>query len=134
MQPPQELKKVLLRFRKALSTRGLTTNTGVKKAFTHMDGWDENKTLDRQELYDGLRILGVQASKDEVHMLFNYMDKNKDNKLSLNEFFLGVRGELTPKRLAIITEVFTNLDKDHNGVLDMNDLRGYYSACNHPDL
>jgi Ca2+-binding EF-hand superfamily protein len=130
MQPPQELKKVLLRFRKALSTRGLTTNTGVKKAFTRMDGWDENKTLDRQELYDGLRVLGVQASKDEVHMLFNFMD----NKLSLNEFFLGVRGELTPKRLEIITEVFTNLDKDHNGVLDMNDLRGYYSACNHPEL
>lgn len=134
MQPPQELNKVLIRFRKALASHGLNTNTGINRAFTRMDGWDKNKTLDRQELYDGLRALGVQVSKDELHLLFDFMDRDKNNKLSLSEFFRGVRGELTPQRLAIITEVFKNLDKNHNQVLEMNDMIGYYSAFSHPDV
>ena len=47
---------------------------------------------------------------------------------------VNIRGALNPFRKAIIKKAFDKIDADHNGTLEVNDIKQFYNAKNHPDV
>merc|ERR1719329_1102193 len=67
-------------------------------------------------------------------MLFKFFDVSGDGQISYDEFLRAVRGNMNPDRKRIVLQAFKKLDKDGNGWIDINDIRGVYTANKHPDV
>ncbi|CAF0939361.1 unnamed protein product [Adineta ricciae] len=88
---------------------------------------------------------GAQGIKG-LSILFKIMDDDKNRKLSLEEFQKGVedgsidyeeflrklRPPINNFRLDLIAKAFAKLDKNHDGQITVEDLRGVYIVKNHP--
>jgi Ca2+-binding EF-hand superfamily protein len=46
----------------------------------------------------------------------------------------GVIGEMTAPRLTLVRKAFAKLDRNNNGVVDLEDIKGVYNAKQHPDV
>ena len=79
--------------------------------------------MDRQQFYTGLNELGVNLSKFETEVLFNYLDANGNFKISFPEFLNAVRKPLNQKRLDIIEQAFAKYDKNGNGLLEVSEIK-----------
>lgn len=117
-----------------LESRGSRTIRGLSRTFRALDSFDGNKKVDREEFAVGLRENGVELNKDELSSLFGYFDRDCDGTINFDEFLIGIRGELNPRRQAMVDKAFLKFDKDGNGYIDANDLRGVYNASMHPKV
>jgi Ca2+-binding EF-hand superfamily protein len=54
--------------------------------------------------------------------------------IEFDEFIRAIRGPMNPMRKKIVLQAFKKLDKDGNGWVDINDIRGVYNAQKHPDV
>jgi Ca2+-binding EF-hand superfamily protein len=61
-----------------------------------------------------------------------YFDKDGDGTVNFDEFLVGIRGQLNPRRQAMVDKAFLKFDKDGNGYIDINDLYGVYDVQMHP--
>lgn len=73
-------------------------------------------------------------TKTEYDNLFKYFDKNCDDSIHYNEFLFGLRGDLNERRKAVVKLAFEKLDKNKNGQITIEDLKGVYDASKHPDV
>ena len=117
-----------------LEARGSRTIRGLSRTFRALDSFDGNKKVDREEFAVGLRENGVDLSKDELSCLFGYFDRDCDGTINFDEFLIGIRGELNARRQAMVDKAFLKFDRDGNGYIDCNDLRGVYNASMHPKV
>lgn len=46
----------------------------------------------------------------------------------------GIVGEMSDFRVGFVKKAFSIMDKNKNGVLELDDIRGTYSARKHPDV
>jgi Ca2+-binding EF-hand superfamily protein len=91
-------------------------------------------SLDKYEFSKGMGDFGLGFSEGEIQTVFNYFDANKNGLLEYDEFLRAIRGPMNPARRAIVAKAFAIMDKDGNGYLDYNDIKGVYSASKHPDV
>merc|ERR1712045_483069 len=117
-----------------LEARGSRTIRGLSRTFRALDSYDGNKKVDREEFAVGLRENGCELSKDELNCLFGYFDRDCDGTINFDEFLIGIRGELNARRQAMVDKAFLKFDKDGNGYIDSNDLRGVYNCSMHPKV
>lgn len=54
--------------------------------------------------------------------------------IDYNEFLRAIRGPMTSTRKQVVEMAYKKLDKDGNGWIDINDVRGVYNAKQHPDV
>jgi Ca2+-binding EF-hand superfamily protein len=54
-------------------------------------------------------------SEENVPILFNKFDINRDQTLSVDEFLKTVRGDLTFGRVAVLSRAFDSLDPENLG-------------------
>ena len=47
---------------------------------------------------------------------------------------MTIRGELNDLRRGLVEKAFRKLDKDNNGVLEVDDIKNNYNASKHPDV
>jgi Ca2+-binding EF-hand superfamily protein len=66
--------------------------------------------------------------------LFDVFDRDRSGTIDYDEFLFAVRGELNDGRLKLVLQAYKKLDRDGNGVLDVNDIKGIYDASKHPDV
>ena len=99
-----------------------------------MHSFDGNKKIDREEFLVGLRENGVELTRQESELLFDFFDKDRDGTLNFDEFLVGIRGKPNNRRQAMIDKAFLKFDRDGNGYIDANDLRGIYNASMHPKV
>ena len=59
---------------------------------------------------------------------------NKDGTIDYDEFLRHVRGPMNERRKQLVNQAFKKLDKDASGIVDMDDIKGVYSAKSHPDV
>jgi Ca2+-binding EF-hand superfamily protein len=59
---------------------------------------------------------------------------NHDGTLNIDEFMMAVRGEMNQTRLNVVEQAFRKIDKDGNGLMEVDDIKGTYSADRHPDV
>ncbi len=125
---------VLNVLREQLNKRGSKTIRNLGRTFRALDSFDGNRKVDRSEFAVGLRENGVTLSSSELSALFDFFDKDKDGNVCFDEFLVGVRGSPNSRRQALIDKAFLKFDRDGNGYVDANDLRGVYNCSHHPKV
>ncbi|KAF1316975.1 Calcyphosin-like protein, partial [Globisporangium splendens] len=93
-----------------------------------------DKRLTKDELKSGLRKFGVDVSFHELDCLFTFFDADRSGCISVDEFLVGMRGEMDPRRLAFVNMAFDLLDKDGDGVVTLQELASAYDTSKHPDV
>ncbi len=82
-----------------------------------MDNGTDNRQIDKEEFYWGLKDLGVTITKREAELLLDHLDTNDDGFVNYDEFLYGIRGKPNQRRQAFIDKAFFKFDKDGNGVI-----------------
>jgi len=73
-------------------------------------------------------------SEGEIQTLFSYMDYDRSGLIEYDEFLRSIRGPMNQNRKRIVAKAFAVLDKDGGGFIDIDDIRGVYTADKHPDV
>jgi len=95
---------------------------------------DNSKSLNKYEFSKAMNDFMLGFNQSEVSVLFDYFDTSSDGQIGYDEFLRAIRGEMSPQRKRIVMQAFAKLDKDGNGWIDINDVRGVYNASKHPDV
>ena len=126
--------EVLQRLREQLAARGAKTIASIGRVFRNLDSYDGNRKIDADELFYGMQELGVQLTKAESQAVLSIMDTDGSGNINLDEFLVGIRGSLNETRQAMVDKAYNKFDSDGSGFVDSNDLRGVYSAAQHPKV
>ena len=116
-----------------LATRGARGIIGLQKQFKIMDD-DNSKNLNVMEFNKALTDYKLGFSKAECTALFNYFDVDSSGSITYDEFIRAIRGPMNMARKKIVAQAYKKLDKDGNGWIDLDDVRGAYKANKHPDV
>jgi Ca2+-binding EF-hand superfamily protein len=95
---------------------------------------DGSKNISLYEFAKACRDFKVGINEENVPLIFDVFDVNRDGTLNIDEFLMAVRGELNDFRRALIEKAFRCLDRDGNGYLEIDDIRDKYNASKHPDV
>ena len=120
-------------FRERLLARGARGLIGLARSFKIMDD-NDSKTLEWPEFAKALHDFRVDLPENEARTLFAYFDASHDGSVDYEEFIHRVRGPMNDARKQLVQRAFTKLDKNANGVVELDDIRGVYNAKSHPDV
>lgn len=95
---------------------------------------DGSKSISLPEFAKACRDFKVGISDDNVPLLFEQFDTNRDGTLNIDEFLMAIRGELNDIRRALVEKAFRKIDRDSSGVIDIDDIKDTYNASKHPDV
>lgn len=121
------------RLRTKLASRGARGIIGLSKQFRIMDD-NHSMSLDKYEFNKAMQDYMLGFSEGEIARLFSFFDYDRSGLVEYDEFLRTIRGPMNPARKAIVGKAFAIMDKDKNGYLDINDIRGTYTASKHPDV
>ena len=127
---PEELSDAL---KQKLCTRGARGFIGLQRQFKIMDD-NNSKSLDKYEFSKAMSDYQLGFTEGEIQKLFAYFDFDRSGSIEFDEFVRAIRGSMNDVRKAITMRAFKALDKDGNGWIDINDIRGVYKADKHPDV
>lgn len=127
---PDDLIKL---FRDKIKARGARGIIGLQKLFAIMDD-DGSKTISLYEFTKACKDFKVGVNEENVPLIFDIFDTNKDGTLNFDEFLMAIRGELNDFRHGLIEKAFKVIDRDGNGFLDIDDIKDLYNAKRHPDV
>jgi Ca2+-binding EF-hand superfamily protein len=95
---------------------------------------NNSKSLDKYEFTKAMTDYMLGFNEGEISKLFSYFDFDRSGLIEFDEFIRAIRGPMNPMRKKIVLQAFKKLDKDGNGWIDINDIRGVYNASKHPDV
>lgn len=121
------------KIRKELLRRGGHGIRGLGIVFRRMDN-NGDRHLDRYEFEWGLRENGHVLSPMDLDRLFRYFDRNRDGRVSYDEFLRGLRGDLNEKRRELVHMAYAKLDRTGDGIVNIEDMRIAYNPRFHPDF
>jgi Ca2+-binding EF-hand superfamily protein len=124
---------LLAKLRQKLASRGARGIIGLAKQFRIMDD-NHSMSLDKFEFSKAMSDYMLGFSEGETQTLFTYMDYDHSGLIEYDEFLRSIRGPMNQNRKRIVAKAFAILDKDGGGFIDINDIRGVYSASKHPDV
>lgn len=124
---------VLLKFRDKLAARGTRGIMGIRRSFKICDD-DNSRSIDSNEFIKLVKDYRIELNEQEVKKLFSIFDSDRSGQVDYDEFLKGVVGEMNDNRKALVKKAFNKLDKNRNGNIEVDDLKGVYSAKNHPDV
>lgn len=127
---PEELAEVL---RTKLVSRGARGFIGLQRQFKIMDD-NNSRSLDKYEFTKAITDYMLGFTEGEIQKLFSYFDFDRSGLIEFDEFIRAIRGPMNPNRKKIVAQAYKKLDKDGNGWIDINDIRGVYTANKHPDV
>ena len=70
----------------------------------------------------------------DLHLIFNSFDRNRDGRISVEEFMYTLRGEMNDYRRDLVERVFIILDKTATGSIPLADIKNEYNASRHPEV
>jgi Ca2+-binding EF-hand superfamily protein len=118
-----DLESILARIREKIQSRGAVGIQGLGRLFRIADD-NGNSMIDlKNEFPKLLGDIGVLLNKTELAELSRMLDRSGDGQVSYDEFIYYLAPPLNEFRLGLIDEAFTSLDKNGNGVIDVEDLK-----------
>jgi len=124
---------LLTKLRTKLASRGARGIIGLAKQFRIMDD-NHSMSLDKYEFSKAMADYMLGFSEGEIQVLYGYMDYDRSGLIEYDEFIRAIRGPMNQNRKRIVAKAFAILDKDGGGFIDINDIRGVYTADKHPDV
>lgn len=88
---------------------------------------DGDGTIDSDELANVLQVLGMSPTKEELEILLDSVDADRNGVIDLEEFVDVMRGHLHSGPQdpdAELREAFAVFDKDGNGLISPEELKG----------
>jgi Ca2+-binding EF-hand superfamily protein len=95
---------------------------------------NNSRSLDLYEFTKAVKDYMLGFSDAEIKGLFSYFDIDRSGSIDYDEFLRSLRGPMNPNRKKLAAQAYNKLDKDGNGYIDVNDIKGVYSAKTHPDV
>lgn len=95
---------------------------------------DGSKSISLYEFTKACKDFRVGINEENVPLIFDLFDTNRDGTLNVDEFLMAIRGELSDSRRQLIERAFRKIDKDGNGFLEVDDIKELYNAKRHPDV
>jgi Ca2+-binding EF-hand superfamily protein len=97
---------------------------------------DDNHSLslDKYEFTKAMQDYMLGFNEGELATLFRVFDIDRSGLIEYDEFLRTIRGPMNDYRKTITAKAFAKLDRDGNGYVDINDIRGVYTANKHPDV
>ena len=95
---------------------------------------DGSKSISLPEFAKACRDFKVGVSDENVPTLFEVFDTNHDGTLNIDEFLMAIRGELNDFRRGLVQKAFRKIDKNGNGLIELDDIKDTYNAQKHPDV
>lgn len=95
---------------------------------------DGSKSISLYEFTKACRDFKVGISEDNVPILFDAFDSNRDGTLNIDEFLMAIRGELNEFRASLVEKAFRKIDANSNGFIELDDIKDTYNAAKHPDV
>ena len=127
---PEELAEAL---KAKLVSRGSRGFIGLQRQFKIMDD-NNSRSLDKYEFTKAMTDYMLGFTEGEIQKLFGYFDFDRSGLIEFDEFIRAIRGPMNMQRKKTVALAFKKLDKDGNGWIDINDIRGVYNALKHPDV
>jgi len=113
--------------------RGGRGIVGMRRQFKIMD--DNNSgALDINEFRKGIKDFQVDIDPKDVDNLFKAFDINNNGDIDYDEFIRVVVGPMNQFRVQLCMKAFNKIDKNMDGVLTVEDIKGTYDASRHPDV
>jgi len=125
---PNATKSIVKRVKEEIVSRG---SGGLRSAAVMLKRMDEDGsgTLDVGELKNGLAMLGIEDVSDEdMERLMKNFDGDNSGKISVEEFYRGLQGNMKRKRKLIVRLAFNVLDRDGSGEVDVHDIKEAYDT------
>ena len=116
-----------------MASRGARGILGLKRIFKIMDD-DGSGYLDGNEFTKALKDYRVSVDPQESKNLFRIFDMNGDGTISYDEFLRMVVGEMNQPRRTLVKRAFDKIDRNKNGIVEIDDIKDVYNAKNHPDV
>ena len=120
--------KMLLNFH-SLSLRSLMYTHTHTHTHTHMDALSLFFFF-----LEGMEKMGLSFDAEELRILFNTFDKDRNGSIDFEEFLAGIRETLSDSRLDLVEQAFAFLDTEGDGLIDADTLATMFDASNHPDV
>ena len=121
------------KFRAILARRGVRGIMSVRRSFMIADD-NNDKTIDFNEFKKLCKDYRIPIDDKEIKALFGEFDSDRSGTIDYDEFLRGIVGKMSKRRLATVKKAFVILDKNGNGVVELDDIRGTYNASKHPDV
>ncbi|KAK7797405.1 hypothetical protein U0070_025928 [Myodes glareolus] len=121
------------RLRAQCLSRGASGIQDLARFFRRLDK-DGSRSLDAEELRQGLGQLGLDVGEAEAEALCKRWDRDGSGTLDLEEFLQALQPPMSQAREAVIAAAFAKLDQTGDGVVTVDDLRGVYSGRAHPKV
>ena len=119
--------------REKLASRGARGFIGMSRQFKIIDD-DGSKCLNLPEFQKALRDFRVNLSEEDGRRLFQHMDADRSGEIDYEEFVHRIRGPMNNARKQLVSQAFNKLDKNGNGIVELEDIKGVYNASKHPDV
>jgi len=130
---PLTAEALLDKVRGIINERGHFGIRGLGVSFRIMDDTGAGK-LSREDFKWGLADYGVTLSDEEFDMVLNAFDRNHDGVIDFSEFLITLRGPISPRRIELINQAFSRLDKDGSGSVTLSDLVTVYNTRFDPEV
>lgn len=132
-QPAIPIAQLLTTLRDRMAARGARGIHGIGRAFKNWDD-DGNKKLNRSEAAKALAELGIPCNRTELDTLLDYFDRDHDGSISFDELLLGLRSDLSPRRLQLIEAAFRLFDTNPDGKVTLAEIEAKYDARRAPEV
>ncbi|CAF4082028.1 unnamed protein product [Adineta steineri] len=117
----------LERLRAECLKRGAQGIKGLSLLFRIMDDNGDRK-LNMEEFQKGVQEYGLNFSKADINELFRQFDTDKNGSIDYEEFLFRLRPPMNNFRLDLVAKAFAKLDKNHDGQITIEDLRGVFNV------
>ena len=91
-------------------------------------------TLDHYEFKKGIKDFRVGLEDKDIDTLFKAFDINNNGDIDFDEFIRVVVGPMNKFRTQLVLKAYDVIDKNQDGILDINDIKGVYDASKHPEV
>ena len=127
-----DLDSIMARIRERITERGAVGIRGIGRLFRIADD-DGSRSIDLyNELPKLLGDIGVLLNKTEIAELGRMLDRNGDGQITYDEFVYHFAPPLNKFRQDAVNRAFDYLDKNGNGILEVEDLRMNYPTVANP--
>ena len=106
---------------------------GLQKLFKIMDD-DGSQSLSLPEFTKACRDFKIGISDENVPILFKVFDSNRDGTLNYSEFIDAVREPMNQSRRDLVEQVYSFIDEDGSGALDLEEIKTKFDSKKHPDV
>lgn len=131
MSNENRIKELVEQLRRQCLRRGVGGIKELSVVFRHMDT-DFSKRLCFDELAEGVKSFGLNVTEEELQLLFDEFDKDKNEQVDFLELLAILRPPMSKCRVDVVNEAFDKLDANQDGVLKLDDLKSkFYRHSNH---